>query len=39
MSNLKLSQPGMDDVMDVLDCIWEDVHEIYELHKGRELNV
>ena len=28
-----------DDVMDFLDCIWEDVREIHELHKGRELNV
>ena len=26
-----------DDVMDFLDCIWEDVREIHELHKGREL--
>ena len=28
-----------DDVMDFLDCIWEDVCEIHELYKGRELNV
>ena len=28
-----------DDVMDFLDCIWKDVREIHELHKGRELNV
>ena len=28
-----------DDVMDFLDCIWEDVREIHELHESRELNV
>ena len=27
-----------DVVMDFLDCIWEDVCDIHELHKGRELN-
>ena len=28
-----------EDAMDFLDCIWEDVREIHELHKGTELNV
>ena len=28
-----------DDVIDFLDCIWEDGREIHELHKGRKLNV